>query len=328
MADMMRVVGFRENVAVDAEMPIPSPEGHDLLVRIEAVSVNPLDVIERARRSAKPELGILGYDAAGVVEAVGGQAALFQPGDEVYYAGSIARPGTNTEYHLVDERVVGRKPAGLDFAAAAALPLTTITAWETLHDRFRLAREATGTMVVVGAAGGVGSMLLQLARQQFPDLTLIGTASRPESRAWAEEMGAHHVVDHHGDLAAAVLEIAPQGVEYVFSPYSAGKLTAYATMLKPFGQVTALDQVDARASELFAKSLTWHWEMMFSRPLYAPGDTTHHDLLNVVAELVDAGQLRGTMTKRLGPIGAATLAEAHQLMESARSIGKVVVAGW
>ncbi|GES19796.1 NADPH:quinone reductase [Acrocarpospora pleiomorpha] len=334
--DMMRVVGFRENLPVedaeclvDAELPVPRPQGRDLLVRVQAVSVNPVDVKVRQGRDTQGELWVLGYDAAGIVEAVGSQVGLFAPGDEVYYAGSIGRPGSNAEFQLVDERIVGRKPYILDFAEAAAMPLTAITAWEALHDRFRLTKDSGGTLVVVGAAGGVGSMVLQLARRHCPDLTLVGTASRVESREWAEEMGAHHVVDHRGDLAAAVRAVAPDGVDYVFSPYSEGHVDAYAEMLKPGGQITAIDDpkgLDIRA--LKAKSLTWHWESMFTRPLFAPHDTTQHDLLNVVAELVDGQQVRSTMTRRLGPISAATLREGHALVEGSGMVGKVVVAGW
>ncbi|MEO3856568.1 zinc-binding alcohol dehydrogenase family protein [Acrocarpospora sp. B8E8] len=336
VVDMMRVVGFRENLPVedaeclvDAELPVPRPQGRDLLVRVQAVSVNPVDVKERQGRETQGELRVLGYDAAGIVEAVGSQVGLFAPGDEVYYAGSIGRPGSNAEFQLVDERIVGRKPYILDFAEAAAMPLTAITAWETLHGKFRLTKDSGGTLVVVGAAGGVGSMVLQLARRQCPDLTLVGTASRAESREWAEAMGAHHVVDHRGDLAAAVRAVAPDGVDYVFSPYSEGHVDAYAEMLKPGGQITAIDDpkvLDIRG--LKAKSLTWHWESMFTRPLFAPHDTTQHDLLNVVAELVDGQQVRSTMTRRLGPISAATLREAHALVEGSGMVGKVVVAGW
>ncbi|WP_218034322.1 zinc-binding alcohol dehydrogenase family protein [Acrocarpospora corrugata] len=336
MAGTMRVVGFRENLPVgdpscliDAEVPIPRATGRDLLVRVKAVSVNPVDVKERMSRPAGGELQILGYDAAGVVEAVGDEAGLFRVGDEVYYAGSIARSGSNAEFQLVDERLVGRKPYILDFAEAAAMPLTAITAWETLHDRFRLTKDSEGTLVVVGAAGGVGSMMLQLARRLCPDLTLIGTASRAKSRVWAEEMGAQHVVDHHGDLAAAVLAVSPEGVDYILSPYSAANLEAYQKMLKPGGQVTAIDDPHGLdISGLKSKSLTWHWEFVFTRPLYAPHDTTHHDLLNVVAELVDGQQARSTLTQRMRPINAATLREAHATLERSGTIGKVVVEGW
>ncbi|WP_307836804.1 zinc-binding alcohol dehydrogenase family protein [Acrocarpospora phusangensis] len=333
---MMRVVGFRENLPVDdpsclidVEVPVPRVTGRDLLIRVQAVSVNPVDVKMRMRRETHGELQILGYDAAGIVEAAGPEAGLFRTGDEVYYAGSIARPGSNAQFQLVDERLVGRKPYILDWAEAAAMPLTSITAWETVHDKFRLSKDSGGTMLVVGAAGGVGSMLLQLARRHCPDLMLVGTASRPESREWAAEMGAHHVVDHRGDLAAAVRAVAPDGVDYVFSPFSAGNLEAYAEMLKPGGEITAIDDPEGLdVTVLKSKSLTWHWEFMFTRPLYAPHDTAHHDLLNVVAEMVDGQQVRSTLTRRLGPISAASMREAHAMAERSAAIGKIVIEGW
>ena len=226
MADMtetMRAVAYRKSLPIsdpasleDVELPVPTPGPRDLLVRVEAVSVNPVDTKVRKGNDPGGQPKVLGYDAAGVVTAVGGDVTLFDVGDEVYYAGSITRPGTNAQFHVVDERIVGHKPRTLGFAEAAALPLTTITAWETLFDRFRLGADATGTLLVLAAAGGVGSMALQLARA-LTGLTLVGTASRPESRQWALDLGAHHVVDHH-DLVADVRAVAPDGVNYVLLP--------------------------------------------------------------------------------------------------------------
>ena len=227
MTENMRAVGYRASLPIsepdsllDVELPIPTPGPRDLLVRVEAVSVNPVDT--KVRRGVDPagELKVLGYDAAGVVVGVGPEVTRFRVGDEVYYAGSIGRPGTNPQFHLVDERITGHKPATLDFAEAAALPLTTITAWEALFDRFRLAKDSTGTLLVMGAAGGVGSVLVQLARA-LTGVTVIGTASRAESQQWVTELGAHHAVDHHGDLVAAVREVAPDGVDYIFTPRTA-----------------------------------------------------------------------------------------------------------
>ncbi|MFD0783669.1 zinc-binding alcohol dehydrogenase family protein [Micromonospora azadirachtae] len=334
MNDLMRAVGYRRSLPItdpesltDAEIPVPTPGPHDLLVRVEAVSVNPVDVKVRAGNDPGGELKVLGYDAAGVVVAVGERVGRFAVGDEVWYAGSIGRPGTNAQFHTVDERVVGHKPKTLDFAEAAALPLTTITAWETLFDRFRLAKGATGTLLVVGGAGGVGSMAVQLARA-LTDLTVIGTASRPESRQWVSELGAHHVVDHH-DLVDSVRAVAPDGVDYLISAFTAGNVERYAEIVRPGGQITAIDDPEELdVLPLKAKSIAWHWEFMFTRPLFLPTDPGQHELLEEVARLVEAGSLRTTLTRRLGPINAENLRRAHELVETYATIGKVVVAGF
>ncbi|MFG1868617.1 zinc-binding alcohol dehydrogenase family protein [Micromonospora arborensis] len=335
MTDSMQVVGYRRNLPidnpeslVDAEIDVPAPGPHDLLVRIEAVSVNPVDVKVRAGSDPGGELKILGYDAAGTVSAVGPGVTRFRVGDEVYYAGSIARPGTNAQFHLVDEHIVGHKPASLTHAEAAALPLTTITAWETLFDRFALTKDSTGTLLVVGAAGGVGSMIVQLARA-LTSLTVIGTASRPETRQWVTDLGAHHVVDHHGGLADAVLDVAPAGVDYLFTAFSDGQVEEFARVVRPNGQITAIDDpVGLDLLPLKSKSITWHWEFMFTRPLFLPTDPTQHEILEETARLVDDGTLRTTLTNQLGPINAANLRQAHVLIETSATIGKIVLAGF
>jgi zinc-binding alcohol dehydrogenase family protein len=271
---------------------------------------------------------VLGYDAGGVVVGVGSAVSRFEVGDEVYYAGSLDRPGTNAQYHLVDERITGHKPASLGFAAAAALPLTTITAWESLFDRFGLQADSGGTLVVLGAAGGVGSMMVQLARA-LTGVTIIGTASRPESQRWVLDRGAHHVVDHHGGLARHVAQVAPDGVDYVFSPHSAGNVEAYAEMLRPGGHVTAIDEPEGlELLPLKNKSISWHWELMFTRPMFAPTDPAQHTLLEEVARLIDAGVLRTTMTSELKPINSETLRQAHALVERGSTIGKIVLTGF
>ena len=334
MTETMRAVGYRKSLPitdpdslVDAELPVPQVGPHDLLVRVEAVSVNPVDTKVRAGSDPAGELKVLGYDAAGVVVGVGAEVTRFAVGDEVYYAGSIGRPGTNSQFHLVDERITGHKPATLDFADAAALPLTTITAWEALFDRFRLGKDSTGTLLVMGAAGGVGSVLVQLARA-LTGVTVIGTASRPESQKWVTELGAHHAVDHHGDLVAAVREVAPDGVDYIFTPFSAGNVDRYVELLRPGGEITAIDEpAGLDLLPLKAKSLTWHWELMFTRPLFAPEDPAQHELLDAAARLVDDGVLRTTVAHRLEPINAATLRQAHELVESGSMTGKVVITG-
>ncbi|MBM7492823.1 zinc-binding alcohol dehydrogenase family protein [Micromonospora luteifusca] len=335
MTDSMQVVGYRRNLPidnpeslVDAEIGVPAPGPHDLLVRIEAVSVNPVDVKVRAGIDPDGELKVLGYDAAGTVSAVGPSVTRFRVGDEVYYAGSIARPGTNARFHLVDEHIVGHKPASLTHAEAAALPLTTITAWETLFDRFALTKDSTGTLLVVGAAGGVGSMIVQLARA-LTSLTVIGTASRPETSQWVTDLGAHHVVDHHGGLADAVLEVAPAGVDYLFTAFSAGQAEEFARVVRPNGQITAIDDPEGLdLLPLKSKSITWHWEFMFTRPLFLPTDPTQHEILEQTARLVDDGTLRTTLTNQLGPINAANLRQAHAMIETSATMGKIVLAGF
>ena len=335
MAEKMRAVGYRKALPIsdpasleDLEVPVPEPGPRDLLVRVEAVSVNPVDVKVRASSDPGGEPTILGYDAAGTVVATGSDVQLFTAGDEVYYAGSIDRPGTDAQFHVVDERITGHKPPSLTFAQAAALPLTTITAWESLFDRFRLNPESSGVLVVLGAAGGVGSMITQLTRA-LTRMVIIGTASRPESQQWVREMGAHHVIDHH-DLVDGVRGITPDGVTHVFSAHTAGSIGDFAEILRPYGAVVAID--DPQGLDIYPlknKSISFSWEFMFTRPLYQPPDLVEqHELLDRVASMVDQGTIRTTLTQQLGPISAATLREAHTLVEGGRMTGKVVVAGW
>jgi len=335
MSDVMRAVGYRKNLPIsdpgslaDVEIPVPVPGPHDLLVRVEAVSVNPVDVKVRAGHDPHGEIKVLGFDAAGVVVAVGEQVSRFAAGDEVWYAGSIGRPGTNSQYHLVDEHIVGRKPASFSFAEAAALPLTVITAWEIL-DKFGLGsgKRLQGVLLVLGGAGGVGSAMIQLARA-LTDLTVIATASRPESAQWATSLGAHHIASHH-DLAQSVLAVAPGGTDYILSPYTAGNIETFASIVRPRGHIAAIDEPPGLdLLPLKGKSVSWHWELMFTRPLYSPTDPAQHHILGQAAKLADQGLLRSTITTQLGPINAATLRQAHALVEGSAAIGKVVAAGW
>lgn len=328
-------IGYESNLPasdpaalVAREVDVPELGPHDLLVEVEAVSVNPVDVKVRAGAPANG-FRVLGFDAAGVVRAVGPAVTLFAQGDEVFYAGSIDRPGTNQRLHAVDERIVGRKPRTLDFAEAAALPLTAITAWESLFDRLGLTAGSTGTLLVVGATGGVGSVMLQLVEALLPHVTVIATASDDERADWVRDLGAEHVVDHRGDLVAQVLDIAPRGVEWLFTAHSEGQVETYAQIVAPFGHVVAIDDGPRDASPLKGRSIAWHWELMFTRPLQqTPDMVEQHRLLTTIADLVDAGRLRTTATTTLTPISAATLREAHMLVESGRTVGKVVVHGW
>ncbi|GIG37277.1 zinc-binding alcohol dehydrogenase family protein [Cellulomonas pakistanensis] len=312
-------------VAVDAALPELRP--HDLLVEVAAVSVNPVDV--KRRGSFRPDGAplVLGFDAVGTVRAVGPAVTLFAPGDRVFHAGTIDRPGTNAALHVVDERIVGHAPASLTDADAAALPLTSITAWEMLHDRLRLSGGSTGTLLVVGATGGVGSMVLQLAEALLPGIRTIATASRPEGVDWVTALGADAVVDHHGDLRAQVRAAAPDGLDAVITAHSAGQVPLYADLLRPFGSVVAIDDPGTLdVVPLKAKSIAWHWELMFTRPVQQTPDLVEqHHLLDRVAALVDEGRLRTTATTRLHGLTPETLREAHRLVESGRTIGKVVV---
>lgn len=328
-------IGYTQNLPatdpkslIPQEIELPELGPHDLLVAVEAVSVNPVDTKVRL---GTPTDGfkVLGFDAAGTVQEVGSAVTLFAPGDEVYYAGSIDRPGTNQRLHLVDERITGRKPATLSFAEAAALPLTAITAWETLFDRLQLTEQSTGTLLVVGATGGVGSIMLALAEILLPQVTVIATASDGERAAWARGLGAEHTANHHEDLAAQVLALAPHGADWLFTAHSEGQLETYAQIVRPFGQVVAIDDGSRDVSPLKSKSISWHWELMFTRALYQTADMIEqHRLLNKVADLVDQGQIRTTVTSTLTPISAKNLRQAHELIESGRTLGKLVLTGW
>ncbi len=316
---------------VDIHLPLPTPGPRDLRVQVRAISVNPVDTKVR-RNVAVSEPRVIGWDAVGTVDAVGSEVSLFRPGDAVYYAGDINRPGSNAEYQLVDERIVGRKPASLDDAAAAALPLTAITAWELLFDRLRIAEGggAGQTLLVVGAAGGVGSILVQLARK-LTQLTVIGTASRPDTQDWVLELGAHHVIDHSQPLTEGLARIGINAVSHVASlTHTDQHYAQIVSALEPQGQLALIDdpgQLDVMA--LKRKSLSLHWESMFTRSTFGTPDLQRqHDLLNRVSELVDAGVLRTTLGEHYGRIDAANLRRAHALIESHRARGKLVLEGF
>lgn len=313
---------------VDVELPDPAPGPRDLLVEVRAVSVNPVDT--KVRRGSPTEAPrVLGWDAAGVVRAVGAQVTLFKPGDEVFYAGSITRPGSNSELHLVDERIVGRKPRGLDFAQAAAMPLTAITAWELLFDRLGVP-EGGGegeSLLIVGAAGGVGSMLTQLARR-LTKLKVIGTASREETRQWVRGLGAHEVIDHSQPLAAELQRAGAGLVSHVASlTHTDAHYEQIVEALQPQGRLGLIDDPQRLdALPLKRKSLSLHWELMFTRPMFeTPDMARQHELLTRVADLVDDGTLRTTLGEHFGAINAANLRRAHALIESGRARGKVVL---
>jgi len=336
----MKAVAYRKPGPIDApeslvdlELPRPQVAGRDLLVEVQAVSVNPVDTKVRSGAPVTGEARVLGFDAVGVVREIGPQVTLFKPGDEVWYAGAIDRPGSNAEFQLVDERIVALRPRTLSAADAAALPLTGITAWELLFDRLQVPLAGHGqpaALLIVGAAGGVGSVLIQLARQ-LTGLTVVATASRPETREWVTSLGAHHVIDHRQPMAPqlAALSLPPLG--YVISLTQTDQHFAQLVeVLAPQGKLALIDDpgpIDVRL--LKRKSLSLHWELMFTRSLYQTDDMqAQHDLLGELAKLVDQGAVRSTARVHLGKINAANLREAHRLQETGTAVGKTVLEGF
>ncbi|MCF4164923.1 zinc-binding alcohol dehydrogenase family protein [Zavarzinia compransoris] len=318
---------------LDVELPRPVPTGRDILVAVKAVSVNPVDVKVRAPKATVEDTPrVIGYDAAGVVAAVGPEATLFAVGDPVYYAGDITRPGTNQEFHLVDERIVGRKPASLSFAEAAALPLTTITAYEAFFDRLGIDRDgadAGQSILIVGAAGGVGSIGIQLARRA--GLTVIATASRPETIAWARELGADHVVDHRAPLVPQVRGAGFATVDHVAIFNDMRHWNEAVELIRPQGGIVSIDDTDLPMpmAGMKTKAASLHWEFMFARAMHrTPDMIEQHRLLSFVADEIDAGRIRTTLAEVLSPIDAATLREAHRRVETGATRGKIVVEGW
>ncbi|TCW87498.1 zinc-binding alcohol dehydrogenase family protein [Burkholderia sp. SRS-46] len=320
---------------LDVELPQPVPGPRDLLVKVEAISVNPVDTKVRAPRpqvEAVPR--VLGWDAAGTVVAVGAEVTLFRPGDEVFYAGSITRPGANSEYHAVDERIVALKPRTLDFAAAAALPLTALTAWEALFDRLRVSpqgADAGKSLLIVGGAGGVGSIAIQLAKT-LGKLHVIATASRPESAQWVRTLGADQVVDHFGGLPAQLRDAGHAQVDYVLILNDTDRhFPAAADVIRPQGGICTIveNEKPVPVELLKAKSAAFHWEFMFTRAMFeTPDMIEQHKLLTEVARLVDGGVLRTTLGEHLGAINAANVRHAHRLLEAGRAIGKLVLGGF
>ncbi len=336
----MKAIGYRQNLPVDQPhaledltLPAPTPGARDLLVRVKAVSVNPVDTKVRRNRPATADAPqVLGWDAVGTVEAIGADVRGFAVGDRVFYAGSITRPGANSELHVVDERIAARAPKTLEDAQAAALPLTAITAWELLFDRLRVpqAGGAGQTLLVVGGAGGVGSILIQLARQ-LTQLTVIATASRPETRDWCLQLGAHAVIDHSQPLAQALKDSGHGQVDHVAALTQTEQHYAQIIeSLKPQGALGVIDDMAVLdAMKLKGKSLSLHWEMMFARSMYETPDMAEQGrLLAEVARLVDAGRLRTTAGAHFGTINAANLLRAHAFVESGKAQGKVVLEGF
>jgi zinc-binding alcohol dehydrogenase family protein len=335
----MKAITFRKasslsahDCLVDVERQPPVPGHRDLLVAVRAVSVNPVDTKVRMGSVSVPDdVEVLGWDVAAVVEAVGAEVSGFQAGDEVFYSGTITRSGGNAELHTVDERLVGRKPSSLSFAEAAALPLTTLTAWQLLFHRLGVVPGKSpdaGTLLIVGGAGGVGSILIQLA-SRLTGLTVIATAARKESRNWCLSLGAHHVIDHSQSLIEEVAAIRASPITHIAAlTHTAHHFRTLVDVLAPQGRIAIIDDHDSLdAAPLKTKSASLHWEMVFTRPLFATPDMiVQQRILNEVALLLDARVLRTTVTEQLGPLNAANLKRAHALVESGHMLGKVVLA--
>jgi NADPH2:quinone reductase len=356
----MKAVGYKKSLPVedadsliDFETAKPEPKGRDIRVAVNAISANPVDYKVR-KRAAPPEgeTKILGYDAAGIVDAVGPDVSLFKPGDEVFYAGSILRQGTNAEFHLVDERIVGNKPKSLSFAQSAALPLTSITAWELLFDRLGAIPHASvplltsnprlqmlhdlyhlrdeGTLLITGGAGGVGSILIQLARR-LTDLTVVATATRPESQKWCLDLGAHAVIDHSQPMKPQIEKLKLPPVVLVASlTFTDQHYKSIADLMAPQGKFGLIDDPPEFTMGAFkGKAISVHWESMFTRSSFeTPDMIAQHNLLNDVADLIDKGVLRTTLDQTFGTINASNLKRAHALLESGKSRGKIVLEGW
>lgn len=318
---------------MDITLERPRPAGRDLLVAVHAIAVNPVDTKVRAPKDkVEVDFRVLGWDAAGIVEAVGPDVTLFKPGDQVYYAGDITRPGSNSQYQLVDERIAGHKPGSLSAAEAAALPLTAITAWEGLFDRLRIGQGETRQqqLLILGGAGGVGSIAIQLAKQ-LTGITVIASASRPESRDWCLSLGADVVVDHR-DLVNSVKAAGFTQVDYIFCLNNTEQhWPALCELIKPQGVICSIveTKTPVNLTQLQSKSATFVWEFMFTRSMYQTDDMIEqHRLLNELTQLIDAGKIKTTLNKTLSPINAENLRTAHAQLEQGHTIGKIVLAGW
>jgi len=337
----MKAIGYtiagpidRAEALVDIDIERPRAQGHDILVEVAAVSVNPVDAkVRQGSNAADGQWKVLGWDAVGRVVEIGDAVTGFKPGDEVYYAGSIARAGANSQFHLVDERIVGRKPTTLSNAEAAALPLTAITAWEMLFDRLDVRKPVAGAanaILIVGGAGGVGSITIQLVRA-LTDLTVIATASRPETSQWVRDLGAHHVIDHSRPLAEQIEALGIGAPAFVFSTTETQRhLGEIVKLIAPQGRFGLIDDPETLDVLPFkGKAVSTHWELMFTRSLFGTSDMDEQGkLLNAVAALIDEGKVRTTVSEVLSPINADNLKKAHGLIETGKAKGKIVLEGF
>ncbi len=318
---------------IDVEIPRPTPQDHDLLVRVLSISVNPVDTkIRRPKDRVENEPKILGWDVAGIVEETGPETTLFKKGDPVFYAGSVTRQGANSEYHLVDERIVGRKPKSLSYPEAAALPLTSLTAWEALFDRLGIPETGNDktTLLIIGAAGGVGSIAIQLAKRV--GLTVIGTASRPESTKWIKDRGADYVINHYKEFVTQLKQIGLEYVDYILCLNRTDlHWDNMAQSIKPQGKICSIYETDEKLNlyPLFNKSVTFVWELMFTRAMFGTPDMIkQHEILNKISEMIDSNVLETTVNEILSPINAKNLRKAHAMLEEGKTIGKIVLEGF
>ena len=321
------------NSFLDVELDKPAPKGHDLLVAVKAVAVNPVDTKVRSPKDGVEDPPrVLGYDASGIVEAVGPDVTLFPPGDEVYYAGDITRSGSNSEYQLVDERIVGHKPKSLSHAETAALPLTTITAYEAFFDRLKIDRggaDAGETILIIGAGGGVGSIGIQLAKQA--GLVVIATASRPVTSDWVKELGADHVVNHREDMVAQVRDLGFKHVDHIAIFNNMRHWDTAVELIRPQGCIVSIDDTESPMpmAGMKMKAASLHWEFMFARAMHqTPDMIEQHNLLTHVAGEIDAGRIRTTLSQTLSPINAENMRQAHALIETGKARGKIVIEGF
>ena len=339
----MKAVAFEQYLPIDSpdsfldmELPKPEPSGHDILVAVKAVAINPVDT---KVRSAKGKHGpvenpprVIGWDASGQVEAVGDKVTLFKPGDEVWYAGDMTRPGCNSEFHIIDERIVGRKPKSLSYAEAAALPLTSITAYESFFERLGIDRDGADkgqSILIIGGGGGVGSIGIQLAKHA--GLVVITTASRPETEAWVKELGADHVINHREDMVAQVRALGIQYVDHIAIFNDMRHWEAAVELIRPQGGIVSIDDTHhpMPMANMKTKAASLHWELMFTRSMHqTPDMIEQHKLLTWVADEIDAGRIRTTVSQVLSPINAANMREAHRLVETGKAKGKIVVEGF
>ncbi|MES2317921.1 MAG: zinc-binding alcohol dehydrogenase family protein [Pseudomonadota bacterium] len=330
----MKAIAVINDTLQDIELPLPQALARDLLVKIAAISVNPVDHKMRGAATEDGSPRVLGWDVAGVVSAVGPDVTLFKVGDEVYYAGSLVRPGANSEYHVVDERIVGRKPSTLDFVQAAALPLTSITAWEAIYERLGVKHgggDEGKRILIVGAAGGVGSIAIQLAKK-LARLTVVATASRPESAEWCRKLGADHMIDHNGDLPAQLKALGIADVDFILCLNEFDHhFPAMVEALAPQGKLCSIvkNERPLALDLLFSKSATLVFELMFTRAMFQTADMDEqHKLLTILAGLIDEGRITTTVGEVFGAINAANIAKAHAALEARRTIGKIVLSGF
>ncbi|WP_423840823.1 zinc-binding alcohol dehydrogenase family protein [Vibrio mytili] len=333
----MKAIGFTQSFAIteqdslfEFETDLPELKGSDLLVKVSATSINPADAKIRIRNAQDKTLEqpkVLGYDAVGEVVKKGQDVTGFEVGDRVYYAGDVTRMGANAEYQAVDYRIVSHAPKSLSDESAAAMPLVTLTAWEALFERLRVRPEEKKSLLIIGGAGGVGSIAIQLAKQ-LTRLNVIATASRPETEQWVREMGADHVVNHR-DLVASVREQGIQHVDYIFNVADTkGHWDSMVELIAPQGMISSIVEFDSGIdlSALQGKSAGFVWELMFTRSLFNTDDIQkQQDILFQVANLIDAGRIKSTLTNTLYGFSAETLKEAHKRIESSTSIGKTAV---